>query len=327
MNLGDIEEGKVLPSLSTLSSNERALLFDQKIFEGDEAFRKNMYDESIYYYRIAVYIQPNTLEGYLKLGEALYESGQYDEALGTYLNALEVQPDNIEAYYQIGVLYTKLGNYEEAVDSFEKVIDILPGHKKSFKKLAEVYVLSEEIGKAKETLRQLALIYIKEGDEEKAKSVLESIKKIAESHESEQIKDPDAYEMMGDILIDDSRYEEALENYVQALKLKPDSAAIYYKMASANAALKQYDDALSELEEAFRLDPAWHLPLLKQGELLLTLGEIKEASEKLHKAVLILYGQGNNNEALSIFIKNEKVLSLGKHNDQLKEILGIKRSK
>jgi protein O-GlcNAc transferase len=81
-------------------------------------------------------------------------------------------------------------------------------------------------------------------------------------------------------------YEEAIELYDEALKLRPDFAEVEFQKAGALVALKRTAEAEKSYRRAMELKPAWALPPAALGLLLArTPGREREAEAPLRRAL------------------------------------------
>lgn len=58
--------------------------------------------------------------------------------------------------------------------------------------------------------------------------------------------------------LESSRYEEAVEAFKGAIRLKPDNAWAHYNLGSAYCSLVRYDEAVMVFREAIRLKPGYY---------------------------------------------------------------------
>ena len=83
------------------------------------------------------------------------------------------------------------------------------------------------------------------------------------------------------------KYEEALEQYEEILRLDPQCAAAYLGQGEALNACKQYEAALLAYGAALRLDPASGAAYVGTGQALSGLGRHNEALAAYEKALLL----------------------------------------
>lgn len=85
---------------------ERALLFAQKAFQGDELAHPHL--------------------AYMSRGNVYVELGQYEEALADYHKAVELKPGDLYLRRGRGQIYAKLGRFEEALADYTEAIEQAP---------------------------------------------------------------------------------------------------------------------------------------------------------------------------------------------------------
>jgi tetratricopeptide (TPR) repeat protein len=135
-------------------------------------------------------LEPSNAAGYFNLGNALYKHQKYEEAIAAYQKAIQIKPNFAEAYYKLGNLLQIKPKFTETYYHVGYVLDR--------------YVLNEQ-------------------------SKYEGA--IAAYRKAIQIK-PDyaeAYYSLGDLLINQQKYEEASIAYHTAIVLNPfkDKTALY----------------------------------------------------------------------------------------------------
>ena len=89
--------------------------------------------------------------------------------------------------------------------------------------------------------------------EEAYKQAVEKYKKFLEAEENDN--DAEAHYNLGQTYAGLHVYGEAVREYRQATRLKPDDAAIYYDLGLALMRLAQYDEAVGAFSKSLELDP------------------------------------------------------------------------
>ena len=96
------------------------------------------------------------------------------------------------------------------------------------------------------------------------------------------------YFKIGNILAEDYRYEEAIENYEQAVKIKPDYYEAYFNMGLAYKNLNIYDFALQYLKKTIQLNPDFYLAYEEAGRVYLSVGDRELAGKFPRDAAFIM---------------------------------------
>ena len=94
-------------------------------------------------YRVAIQLNPESIDGYVLLMGLLEREGKIAEAIGCCENFARVShdrggPEESEAFRQLGRLYARLGKMEEAENYLQKAIEVGPQHQAARRTLDDV---------------------------------------------------------------------------------------------------------------------------------------------------------------------------------------------
>ena len=105
------------------------------------------------------------------------------------------------------------------------------------------------------------------------------------------------YNNLGICLLQLEQVDEAITQFQQSLKMRPDFADTYVNLANALVKKKQYTEAISACNQAIRLDPALAQAYLSMGNVYLYQGKPNEAKTFYTKAVQLKpdYAEAHNN--------------------------------
>jgi Tfp pilus assembly protein PilF len=130
-----------------------------------------------------------------------------------------------------------------------------------------------------------------------------------------------AHTNLGDALDKRGRYGEAMSNYEEALRIKPDDAFVYDKLATDLDIVGRPDDAVAFYRKSLQLDPGNARVHNNYGITLIRRGETDEAIKQFMQAVqldselvdahynlgLALADEGKNQEAIQHYIEALKL--------------------
>jgi tetratricopeptide (TPR) repeat protein len=112
-----------------------------------EREQKN-YEQSIYYYKEGLKIDPDFFEAHYNLGKVYALQGLTEEALKQFLRAQELNPEDADTYINIGVELSNLGRRKEALEMYEKALTLEPDSYLIYSNLGVEYTALGDFTKA-----------------------------------------------------------------------------------------------------------------------------------------------------------------------------------
>jgi Flp pilus assembly protein TadD len=218
--------------------------------------------------RQAVAVSPRDGDSHFRLGIALETSGDIGGAIVAYDRATEILPSLTEAWFRAGALVYTLGHRDEAIGCFRRAA--ATGPKTTFGRL----------GKARALLTE-------ERDSE-AELVLRRTL-------SQEPTNAMAHDLLGNLLAEFGRFDEAYDFLQRAITLAPLLAGSYYDLVRCRP-VTQDDGLLQRMEAALatpRLDTAQRLRLhLAIGKAAEDLGDYSLAMRHFDAADTVRRGSG-----------------------------------
>lgn len=179
-----------------------------------------------------------------------------DMALDFLKQALALDPNHYASYNLLGVIYHKKGNYQAAAEALERALELKPDSGETHHNLAVVYQDMGEILRAEREYRQaVALSYT-----------------------------PSLF-LLARLLLDQKRYDEAIEFGLKAAESNPKDPAIFNLLGVACNEKQDYKAAVNYFNRALSLNPEDPIILINLGIAYLNLGEKGRARELLEKAL------------------------------------------
>jgi len=158
--------------------------------------------------------------------------GSYADASKWLARSLERNPNDAEAWYYLGRSKYNENRFAEAIEAFSKCLVLEPRNIKAESNLGLAYA---GLNRVPEAVAAFHAAIEWEND---------SPHKFAEP-----------YIDLGDLLIQQSRADEAVVNLAEAVRIAPRDSRAREKLASAYLALKRPAEARNELEAAVAFDP------------------------------------------------------------------------
>jgi tetratricopeptide (TPR) repeat protein len=181
---------------------------------GSELLLHRTLDPAVEVFQHATERYPNSSRLMVGLGMALYSRGNYDEAVKALLKGADLNPSDPRCYYFLSKAYDSSPNQaEQVIDRFRRFAELQPSNARAS------YYYAMSLWKGRRTQDPNV-------DLRKIEGLLRtSIKLDANLAE--------AHLQLGNLLSDQSKYSEAIPEYVRARELNPDLADVYYRLGQA----------------------------------------------------------------------------------------------
>lgn len=193
-----------------------------------------------------------TAEIHEQLGDACIRQGDSAAALTEYRKSLEKEPLRTTARYKIGMLFLGRKLPEEALKEFDQIIAREPGNASSYHGRAKARFLQGNLELSKSDLR----------------AALRLNDKIWQAHT-----------LLGVICDTEKHYSEAEDEYLKALAIQPDSAAVYNDLGVSLYLNGKFDKAADAFLKAFNINPDNRRICNNLGLALYRLGNTADALE------------------------------------------------
>ena len=188
----------------------------------------------------------------------------WNVAAGHLEKAVELDPKSYFAHIFLGKAYVGMKQLLKAVPEFEAAIALQKTWPRAYYELTSVYLQEYEPGAAakvgEEALKNgvpeaavstdLGWSYFLAGDLDKAEARLRIAKRLTGDKDTAPIHD------LGLTLFEMGRYDEALENFKEVLKMNPKSIIMPYDIALTYNKLGRKDKVMEALREGLKKDPA-----------------------------------------------------------------------
>lgn len=197
-----------------------------------------------------------TAETHERMGDAYLRQGDYAAAFTEYQRSLEKDPLRLTARYKTGMLFLGRGLPEEALAEFEQIIAKDPHNASAYYGRGRARFLQKKLDLAKSDLGEA----VKLDD------------KLWQAHT-----------LLGVILDTGKYYSEAEEEYLKALAIQSDSAAVYNDLGVSRYLNGQFDKSAESFLKAFNINPNNRRICNNLGLSLYRLGNSVDALEAFKK--------------------------------------------
>ncbi len=254
----------------------------------------------------------------LRTAEKLVQKGKIEQAIREYEKLLQANPNDANTINRVGDLYGRLGRIDDAIQLYEKIADyftqdgftakaiailkkinrLAPQRVDIFERLAELYLKQNLVVEAKNQYEMLARWFEKEGDTKNAiriqKRLLElepgnypvrlhladALMKLGESEEAMA-----EYTLLGKLLLDTGKLDEAERLYHHILDLKPADGSFLEPVIDAMIAAGRHAEAGKLLGRAIELLPRDPVLNKLSAKMLLASGDFKKARVRAEGAL------------------------------------------
>ena len=96
---------------------------------------------------------PESINGWIQLGNYTMDAGLFKDAITAYEKALSLDPNNTDVRVDSGTSYKEIGNPKKAIEEYNKALKIKPDHAKVLKNSAVVY--SYDLNDSKSAINML----------------------------------------------------------------------------------------------------------------------------------------------------------------------------
>jgi len=215
---------ELLEPLAAASPNDFQLLD----LAGFSLFALDRYREAASYLEKANHADPSDLETLDMLGKAYLRMKDYKILPSVFERIMKINPNSASAHVMMGMAFDDMSQREDAIKEYQAAI------------AADPKFMGAHSG--------LGYLYWRQGDSENAEKEMRA--------ELEHFpNDPVANCILGRVLLNNSRYEEARAHFEEALKVNSKYEDALIGLGEAEVALNHPNAAISILRKAIQLNP------------------------------------------------------------------------
>jgi tetratricopeptide (TPR) repeat protein len=281
---------KLKPTSHVAEGKERAWLSLAHVLEANQP------EEAIAAYQQAESLQPKDAEPHLGAGLLLEKENKFSDAEHEYKEALALDPSSADAVTGLANIYMRGRRFPEAEAALRKVVAAHPDDAAAHIQLGRVLAaegknedaISElQAGAKREPgdaalQRDLADLYVAAGKNEDAEKAYRALL-------ATQPNDAALHDALGHSLIREKQFAAAQQEFLTAVKLKPDYGEAYGDLAFAASENKNPELALKALDARAKLLPENPVTYFMRASAYDHLLDVKKAVANYH-----LFLQGAN---------------------------------
>lgn len=192
-------------------------------------------------------------------GESLIELNKYEQAMEYLGKGLRLSPEFADLHYFMGCAFIALGKKESAINELKEALNINPRYASAMKKLNNLLISQDKL------------------------------EKNAEPAEEEEIatRRANMHLHLGNALARKNLLREALEEYKEAIRLRPDYPDVHNRMGELHLKSGDFEVAKKEFETAIEMNPRYVGALLNLADARMEYAEkLVEEAEKDYRSAL-----------------------------------------
>jgi tetratricopeptide (TPR) repeat protein len=235
--LGEIEEkdGQFVAAANEFESAAHEDPSESNLFDwGSELLLHRTLDPAVEVFEQASQRYPKSPRLVIGLGMALYSRGNYDDAVKALVKGADLDPSDARCYFFLARAYdSSPGQAEDVILRFRRFTELQPNNGHAY------YYYAMSLWKGRRT---------QDPDLD-----LHQIESLLKKSIALDPKLSEAHLQLGNLYSDQTRYAEAIPEYVRARELNADLADVYYRLGQAYVRTGQKDKAQQQFEVYQRL--------------------------------------------------------------------------
>jgi len=232
-------------------------------------------------------VAPSFAEAHFNLGLVREEQGRLDEAITSFEKALALKPRLHGASLFLGVAHYKLNHYDQALSAVRKETQAFPKDASAWMWLGVIELAkdqAEEAAAALDKASQLApdntdILYHR-GEAHLLVSRNSYERMFKEDPKSWRVR-----EVLGQIDSDAERYNDAIAEYLEAIKLAPRQPGLHEELGAAYRFALKADEAVAAFRSELAIDPHNALARYELGVLFTERGDGARGKELIEAAL------------------------------------------
>ena len=254
-------------------------------------------EEALAAYQHASALQPKDEEPHLAAGQLLEKQNKFADAEQEYKQALALNPSS-DALTGLANIAMRGRQFPEAATYLRKLVAAHPGDAQAHIQLGRVLAAESKYDEAIPELlagaklapsdfsvqRDLADLYATAGKNAEAEAAFRGLL-------SRNPNDADLHHGLGKILLHESKFQGAQEEFLTAVKLRPDFGQAYGDLAFAASQNKNYPLTLKALDARAKLMPEDPGTYFLRASAYDHLRDVKKASENYHLFLKVANGK------------------------------------
>jgi tetratricopeptide (TPR) repeat protein len=258
-----------------------------KFRQATEAMRTGRLDEAADGFASVTKAAPTFAEAFLNLGLVRSEQGHNEEAIADFEKALALKPHLHGANLFLGVAEFRLNHPEKAIVALKRETSAYPKDANAWMWLGVAELVSEQPEMAADALDKAAKLAPNDTDilYHRGRAHLLVSKNSYERMFKADPKSWRVHQVLGQMSAEAERHEDAIVQYLAAIKLAPTQPGLHEELASAYHAAARIPEAEAAYRQELEIDPHNVVARYKLGVLKVETGDAVQGKALIEAAL------------------------------------------
>ncbi len=257
-------------------------------------------EEAIAKYQEAIGIDPNYADAYNAWGNALLDFGRPQEAIEKYRQAIDLAKEpHVYAHRNLGIALARLGKQEGAIAKYKEAVGLNGNYADAYNDWGNALLDLGRSAEAIEQYKQAIAAYERATNKQGEYAYAyynwgRAVGRTGGAINGDELEETlsgdsgkmaaELYRGLGSELVEQKRYDEAVNWYGRAVEKQPENVAALFAWGVALSNLQRHQEALDRYGEAARYDPYHAYSLNNRADILRLQGRFPESMEEWQKA-------------------------------------------
>ena len=266
---------------------QRTPELDQRFREASQAMRAGNLELAGEGFAAIAKDAPAFAEAHLNLGLVREEQGRHEEAIASFQKALTLNPKLRGANLFLGIAEYRLNRLDEAAPILRKEAAAFPKDAAAWMWLGVVQLARQHAEEAADALDKAAALAPTDLDilYHRGQAHLQVSKNSYERMFKQDPKSWRVHQVMAQTATEAERYDDAIVEYLAAIKLAPTQPGLHEELGSAYHSAAKIEDAEVAYRRELEIDPHNALAKYKLGVLAMEKGNGTQAKELIDAAL------------------------------------------
>ncbi len=245
----------------TVQKLAQAYLAESYAKVGYKRINQGDWQRAYTYFTMATDYAPQYADWWYQAGYAAYKQGQYEDALRALQKATEVNPSFARAWFLTGLTQYALGQRDRGIETVRRWVVQLGLNPVDFERAMQLYQkaqvsqMCQELEKLLQSAEDNYAEYIRWGDEAYQRGDLQTAEACFRHVLNARPNYADVRNRLGVVLTALGRDEEAVDQFISAIRINPRYVEAHINLAITYYELGYAEQAKAHYQQVLEIDP------------------------------------------------------------------------